>query len=379
MTLRVHGTSAAAYTEMASSFLQGRLDVAPDLHDVAVVDGRGYYPFGPVPALLLLPFVAAFGRGVPNALLGVSALAIALPALYLLVRRGVPESRPAWWWLLATVAGTPLLACAFNDNPYYAAHVIVVACLAWALVLALDGTRPLLAGILVGLAAATRLDAIAAVIPVGLLYLEEAAGLRDLRGRRALIVAAGVAPFLVLMAWYNLARFDNPFESGYALQYLNYPWLAALRAQGLFSIRHVPENLYYFLVAGPIFADGARSLPSGFPWVVPSEWGMGMLWTSPWLFLALGARGRRAAFVAVGALAVLLPSLLYYGVGWIQFGYRYSLDALPFLLLLAVWGAQRLAISRRVLLPLFTWSLLVNAWGDLWLMGMWGLPRAYTG
>ncbi|MGI8610343.1 MAG: hypothetical protein ACR2MY_14160 [Candidatus Dormibacteria bacterium] len=89
--------------------------------------------------------------------------------------------------------------------------------------------------------------------------------------------------------------------------------------------------------------------------------------------------GRRAAAVAGAAIAVLLPSLFYYGIGWIQFGYRYGLDAMPFLLLLALLGAGRLAVRPRVLLLLFACAFVVNAWGALWMMGLWGLPRADVG
>ncbi|MGI8610342.1 MAG: hypothetical protein ACR2MY_14155 [Candidatus Dormibacteria bacterium] len=70
MALRLHGVSAAAYSNMAVAFLHGRLDVAPDVHDVAVFGGRGYYPLGPAPAALVLPLVAAFGAGVPNLFVG---------------------------------------------------------------------------------------------------------------------------------------------------------------------------------------------------------------------------------------------------------------------------------------------------------------------
>ena len=378
MTLRGHGATNP-YALMADAAMHGRLDVDPSLHDVAVTHGRGYYPFGPLPAIFLLPIVAMGGRDVPNFAIAVAALAAALPALYRLARAQVESRLATAWWVMAAVAGTPLLACTFSDNAYYAAHVVVVACLGWALWLAIDGRFPLVAGILVGMAAATRFDAALGLLPIALLQARATATGRRQGLPGALMVVAGAAPFLVVLGGYNAARFGTPFESGYGLQQLNYPWLARLRGQGLFSLRHVPENLYYLLVAGPVFADGARNLPTRFPWLVPSEWGMGILWTSPWLLGAVLARGRRVIIVAAGAAVILLPSLLYYGVGWIQFGYRYALDALPFLFVLAIWGAGRLPGGRRTLIVLFMWSIVVNIWGDLWLVGFWGLPRANVG
>ena len=34
--------------------------------------------------------------------------------------------------------------------------------------------------------------------------------------------------------------------------------------------------------------------------------------------------------LAIAAIVVLIPSLLYYGGGWLQYGYRYALDSIPF-------------------------------------------------
>ena len=34
----------------------------------------------------------------------------------------------------------------------------------------------------------------------------------------------------------------------------------------------------------------------------------------------------------------MIPIITYYGIGWIQFGYRYALDFLPLALLLAAPG-----------------------------------------
>ncbi|MFN2466169.1 MAG: hypothetical protein ABR598_07895, partial [Candidatus Dormibacteria bacterium] len=141
---------------------------------------------------------------------------------------------------------------------------------------------------------------------------------------------------------------------------LTNPELIALRAQGLFAIAHVPVNLYYMLVAPPLSIGGR------WPWLRPSEWGMGLVFVSPWLLVAPWARGRDAAWLALGFVAVILPSLLYYGIGWIQFGYRYGLDGLPFLAALAALGYRRLGLG--LLPPLCVVATLVNLAGADWLL-----------
>ena len=49
------------------------------------------------------------------------------------------------------------------------------------------------------------------------------------------------------------------------------------------------------------------------------------------------------------AVAVLIPTLLYYGGGWLQYGYRYFLDSVPFVMALclaaAAQGRDRLGLE----------------------------------
>jgi hypothetical protein len=42
------------------------------------------------------------------------------------------------------------------------------------------------------------------------------------------------------------------------------------------------------------------------------------------------------------AVLVLIPTLLYYGGGWLQYGYRYFLDSIPF-----IWALCTLAAAFR--------------------------------
>ncbi len=71
-------------------------------------------------------------------------------------------------------------------------------------------------------------------------------------------------------------------------------------------------------------------------------------------------------WVRLAAGLVLIPLLLYYGVGWIQFGYRYALDLYPFLLVLTAQGVM--ARPSRCFNPLVVISVVINIWGAWWAM-----------
>jgi hypothetical protein len=72
-----------------------------------------------------------------------------------------------------------------------------------------------------------------------------------------------------------------------------------------------------------------------FPYLKADGWGLAIWYTSP-LFLYL-IKFKKSPYMvsAIAAIFVLaIPSLLYFGIGFSQFGYRYSLDFLPFLFLI---------------------------------------------
>ena len=68
-------------------------------------------------------------------------------------------------------------------------------------------------------------------------------------------------------------------------------------------------------------------------------------------------------WAGLAVLAILTPTLFWFSTGWVQFGYRYSLDFFPFLLLLIGSGMNKL--TREVVL-LVVLSIAINLWGVLW-------------
>jgi hypothetical protein len=364
--------SAPHFQLQAQAFLHGRLDLGVGGYDTILYHGQHFLPFGPLPAVLLMPFVALIGTSVPMAVLTVPAAAAAgriLSRLFAALGHA-PADRA--WLVLASLAGTVYLSSLGLNSSYFAAHVVAFLCVSGALLLATKGRAPLAAGVLVSLAGLTRSPEFLAALPVAVLYGRgEALGL-GAAGRswtRAALVIAGAFPGVALTLLFNAARFGSPMESGYALQILTDPTLAAARQRGLVSLVHLPKNLYYLLIASPLpRGAGGNEAVLSFPFVKPSPWGMGIVFVSPWLLAIPWARGRLAATLAFATALLLLPSLLYYGIGWIQFGYRYGLDAAPFAVALAALAYQRPA-WRKALPYLAVLSILVNVWGAYWLSG----------
>src|SRR5687768_4979442 len=79
-------TSYAYYNYLADAFLHGQLHLrvpAPQLHDLSFYNGHHYLYWAPLPAVVLMPFVAVFGVRFSDVVftLALAALNVGLVAL----------------------------------------------------------------------------------------------------------------------------------------------------------------------------------------------------------------------------------------------------------------------------------------------------------
>jgi len=369
------------YYFLAQSLAQGRLDVdqlASGFLDVVHWRGHNYLPFGPLPALLLVPFLPLLDVG-----FDLSVVILLLSALNVWLLRNVLRQLEVTaellrWALLLFFVGTSYYSTLIMPFSTWLAHVTVVTCMLLAITETLGQRRAILIGLFVGLAGMSRLTALFALpFFVWLLWHGQVAQPNGAGGKTRLVrfagLAAGIAGPLILLLLYNYARFHNPLRSGYADVVVATPVLEQARAHGLFSLAHIPKNLFMLLLQGPVAYPSVEAPVLEMPYVQPSRWGMGIAFTSPALLLAFWASWRerivQACWLAIAF--VLLPLTTYYGVGWVQFGYRYALDFMPFLLLLAALGFKAVSIEKVRILT--TIAVLVNLWGAMWVIA-WNEP-----
>ena len=364
---------------LADAFLHGRtwLDFRPGPNDVIVIDGRFYVPFAPFPAILLMPLVAVIGAvnadmyesGI-NALLAASGVGL---CWMLLGRIGVPRLIDRLWLCLLFGFSTQILWVTTRGGVWHTGHLVATVLTFAALIELFGRQRAWHIGLFAGAAFLTRAP-LAFAIPFYGLMLEPRPSLpstevvggyvrsavRSTRLRQWVALGLGVLPAILFFFAYNQVRFGSPGESGYALATLP-PFLERQRALGLFALAHIPMNLDYFLIHLPTF------IPT-FPFFKPDGLGMSVFITSPGLLFATQADWRRPRswWLAGATIAVLIPTLLYYGGGWLQYGYRYFLDSVPFVIALCGLAAVNrgtVGIGWKVLIAL---GVIVMAFGVYW-------------
>ena len=429
----------------AAAFLEGQaairypVDAAPgapmgnwffqDVLPVVTGDGvaRGLLPFPPLPALILLPFVAAFGLATDDQLLFTTLAAVDVAICWWMLGRLRLDLMVRLATTIFFAFGTTFWYAAQQTTTWYQAHIVAVglAMLAVGLAIAADPAaqddepgfddpdavppprpaahrrdrlrvdrRQLGAGLLFGLAATARLTVIVAA-PFFMLV-----GSGGSWWRRSWSAGLGaLVPIGVLLA-YNVISTGHAFHPAYDYLYrLETASYTALGYHPDWSVedpRYVPQNAVIMFLTGPeLFPSelpdslGVRDDPVctqpgaqrglfdvSCPLAVPQDIGMSVLLTSPAWLLLLPAlrrygRSRLVTGAALATLIVVLVNLMHFSQGWVQFGYRFSLDAAPFALLLVALGLQSLVdAGRRWAMPLAATlvvvSIVVKAWGVAW-------------
>ena len=353
---------------LADAFLHGRtwLTFQPGPYDVIIVGDRFYVPFAPFPAIALMPVVAVLGAvtadqvesGI-NALLAGASVGM---CWWLLARVGVTRLRDRIWLTVLFGFSTQILWITTRGGVWHTGQLIATILTFGCLLEVWGARRAWLVGLLAGAAFLSRAPLAVAVPFYALLLWPRDTGfdLSTIPWRRWAWLAVGVAPAIAFFFAYNVVRFGSPFESGYGLATLP-AWLERQRALGLFALAHVSMNLDYFLVHLPTLIPDP-------PFFKPDGLSLSVFITSPGMLFALRAdwRDRRSWWLAGATIAVLIPTLLYYGGGWLQYGYRYFLDSVPFVMALCGLAAVRRGGVGVVWKVLIVFGTVVMAVGVYW-------------
>ncbi len=329
------------FSYLAESFLEGKtyfLSLPNVDLDTVLFNGKYYWPLGPFPALLLLPFVFVFRLFhlfFFQGYLQVFLFGGVFYSFFRIAQRLNYSRDDAEFLAFAFCFASAFLGVGVYAVSWAFAQVVAVLLLALALLEYLGSRRFWVIGTLMALASVTRFTAGLNVLFFLLVVVLEDNTARAKRNGFFSLMLPMLMGFAAL-ALYNDARFGNWREQGYALQSLTGVAARAREAHGLMSLAHVPGNLFYFLLAGPVpiaFDDGSQVLK--FPYVKANLWGMSVFLTSPYFLYLFRIKydDLISKWLLISSAVVAAPIFLYYGIG-LGFGYRYSLDFLPFLFFL---------------------------------------------
>jgi hypothetical protein len=251
------------------------------------------------------------------------------------------------------MVGTDLLWGSMLGDVWFIAQTSAVAFMLLALYELAGERRGWLVALWYALAIGSRFTVVMA-LPVVLWWTFDGFLVRERRPRALRGALLTLVPFVVLWVAYNVARWHVPWDAGHTIFFHEDSIGSPVGSP--FSLRNVPWQLWSFFVLPPDHQHAP-------PYLVPSQLGTALTYTSPALLLALFAR-RPAHLVVSLWIATFLaagPSLLYYVNGGAQFGMRHALDFEPFLLtLMALAATPKLGVVWRALIG---WSAIAGLWG----------------
>jgi hypothetical protein len=407
-------------------------EAAAEIENPRITDDcRHYMQHSLGPALMLVPLVMVWGLDINQTLISIIFGGLTAILVWALVRHFTDNRRTRLALTALAIFGTTFWYSASDGGVWHYAHTTAVFFVFASIYATLVMRNPLLAGAMVGAAFMCRPTTILAGIFPLIMFSEQwfhAAAQspiwQRIRLRPLVLLAAGVAPFVLLAGVLNMMRFGSPLESGYNYtEQLYQTGLSWRWPHGFFDISYVGRHIHVVFEQMPIFSTNGS-----FIW--PSWAGLAMWVTTPPLFYALFIHLRRhqrvvkygvavlgvtAAFIALrgvilaltgeqfgqqlvepglhllpfwvligGAIAaaavardrlvlacwatvvaIAFVDFLFAATGWGQFGYRYGLDFMPFLFVLIVVAVGRQV--RRHHLVLIGLGVLVNLWGVLWI------------
>ena len=330
---------------------------------------RYFVSFPPLPAVLMLPFVWVMGLKAPDTWLTLLFAVLNGALCYRLVselrRRGWlrgEQPRRELWLVSLMCLGSAHLWCAVLGQVWYTALIIGVSFHLLYLRATLDTSRPLRAGLYLGLAFSTRptLVLLSFIFYGQLLPTQGQRLSAQERLRRATLFSIPPLVIGLLLMWHNEARFGSLFEFGHS--YLAGGQLKRISEYGLFHWVFLKKNL---IAAFALLPLAHTQLPA----LTLSMHGMAIQASSPGLLWALrpgravGLEARTVSrLTSLSACLILSLLLLYQNTGWVQFSWRFILDLLPSLVLLIAVRVERVGFWFKLCV---VWGVVVNLIGAL--------------
>lgn len=330
------------FSDQTQSFLHRRLDTSPldfDKHDYVIKGGKYYWPEGPFPSVLLLPFQLIFGPNFQQGIMQLILIVILLLSLFKLARLKDYNFPDSLYLTSAFLMGSPVVGLIADPKSWFFAQVITVTALTLLLLELETKRRWLLIGILEAILIATRPTSGFIILAlVVLLYTKKDSLQRKINHVISFLVPLFISS--VALMWFNYARFGNPVDNGYLNNDVG-GFIGPLRSLGLFSLQHIPTNFYYYFLASVEPVTSNTSVHLKFPYIKYSEWGLSLLFVAPFFLYSLRSLKKTTGYLKslwLVTVITLFVQLSYYAPGWVQFGPRYTADFMPILYLLTLYG-----------------------------------------
>lgn len=363
------------FGQLAEQFLAGKtyFDAKFIELDLSLYNNKYYWPLGPFPAILLIPFKLLPWQ-IPSFLINFILSLLVLSSFYKLCRIHL-EKTNALWVTMAFIFGSSYIGILTFGNYAHLTHNIIILTGILALIEYYKKKRWWLIGIFIAIMLATRITAafvliffIASLLSQYINFNKESKKITIQKKDLFINIGLLILPIIITtiaLGWYNYIRFDSVWEGGYNYQILTKEFLQESRDRGLFSFAMLPINLYYLLIHPPQLFTVNSSFVLQFPYFIPDPFGMGILFVSPYLFYLFYKKtsSKDSKFACLAIITTATPLLFFFSPGFLQFGNRYSLDYLLFIFLIFI-----ITVKNHDLPPRYKLIILISSFINYYLI-----------
>ncbi len=375
------------FNHLTYSFLQGRFNLINTVwtSDLSPFNGKLYMYWGPTPILVIAPFVLLFGINFSDALYTTIIGSFSALFFYLLLNQlnklKITNLSTLKKYLLCLffAFGTVHFYLSVYGSIWFTSQIISTLYAIFALYvifLYLNSKKTLYllsSSFFLGLAIWGRSSFILYIPLFTALIFISCQGLKNslkiflIRYSYLFII---LSLFLIVAGIYNFQRFGSFLENGYSYHNYGAKFASNKSTHGFLNIAYIPHNFYYMFINTP-------KVLNKFPFFDFDREGNSFLTLSPLFFLVFMVINKKYWLnqkllinlsLIFCVLSIIFFQLLFWGTGWLQFGYRYSLDIIPLLIILLSQVISN--VSLKILVILVSISILLNTLGTLWFLKM---------
>lgn len=358
--IQIPKANCQMFSIQAQRFIHGHFDM-PFHPDVVTFNGKYYWPQGPFPSLILIPFQLIFGTQFNQSIMQPLLVLVLSIALFKLARNKGFSHRDAGFLTYAFLFASVIIGIITEPCYSFFAHIITVTLLSLFLLEYEGRRRWIFLGMLGGAILATRPTAgIVTLLLAFLLFFSKLSYKEKLSRLTAFCIP--IIFSIILLLWFNFIRFHNIFNNGYSSNNVG-DYLESLRSLGVFSPSHIISNFYYYFLISvqPIIKYSTHLT---FPYFTYNPVGLSFLVISPFFLLSLKTIKSCSNQIRIYWISIVLTLLIllsYYNPGWVQFGPRFTSDFMPILYLLTLYSFKtKRLVSKEVILVIL--SSLINSY-----------------
>lgn len=363
-----------SYTLQACRWLGGHLDLGQNYShlEIAEYQGKFFVSFPPFPSYVMLPFALLFGESTPD---GWIAVAISLTGafyVFKLLKHFEKSDASAIFWTLFTTIGSNLIFISVNSWVWFFAQNLCFLLSVMAIYYALTGKGGLSLAFWAMSVGCRPLNALYAPILLMILYqkMQETESLSFGKLLQKYWKWA-IAPCVIAVSYMllNYFRFGNILEFGH-----NYLPEFTEAEKGQFHVDYIKQNFPLLWKLPKPGADGKLQFPKFN--------GMAIYLSTP-LFLSYAIYTIRSVvkkemnglavriLIPVTVMVHFLCLTAHKTMGGFQWGNRYPLDALPFVLLGILLVCKKDDPLEKYQIPLAILGLALNVAGTIAVYNNW--------